>query len=130
MKQKKLIISLSVVLVVIIGVMAALLILNRPQVQEGSKEIAVTVIHKDETQRKIDISTDAEFLGDALFEKKLVTQEEYETGFYTIVDGEKADYNVDASFWWLKVNGKDATTGANEIAISDGDEIEFKYTVG
>ena len=72
MKNKKLIISLSIILVAIIAVFAAVVIATKPATVQGAKEITVTVVSKDKSSKVIDIDTDAEFLGDALYEEKIV----------------------------------------------------------
>ncbi len=132
MKNKKLLVILSIVLVVVIAAFAAIYIATKPETDKGDKEISVTVVTKDETEKVFNIDTDAEYLSEALVEEGILTKEEFEskTGMYTVVAGITADYNVDKSFWWVKVNGEDATVGMDSLAISNGDEFEIIYTVG
>jgi D-arabinose 1-dehydrogenase-like Zn-dependent alcohol dehydrogenase len=129
MKNKKLIISLSIILVAIIAVFAAVVIATKPATVQGAKEITVTVVSKDKSSKVIDIDTDAEFLGDALYEEKIVNEEEYKSGFYTVINGEKADYNVDKSWWCVTKNGEMTSVGMNEQSILDGDKFEITYTI-
>ena len=130
MKNKKLVVSLSVALAVTVAAFAAIMIINKPEIEVGAKNIAVTIVYADKTEKEIEINTDAEFLADALFEKELVIQEEYETGFYTEIDGVKADYNVDQSWWCLTKDGEMTSVGMNEQPINDGDQFEITYTAG
>lgn len=130
MKNKKLIIGLSVVVTVLIAVFASIMIITKPDTNDGSKNIEVTVVYKDETSKEFKISTDAEYLGDALFEEKLVTEAEYESGFYTEINGVKADFNVDQSWWCVTKDGEMTSVGMNEQVIADGDEFEITYTIG
>lgn len=128
MKKKGLIITLSIVMVVIIAVFGALFIINRMDTDKGSKDITVTVAYKDKTEKEFEISTDAEYLGDALHEKGLVSDEEYKTGFYTVIDGVRADYTADGAWWCITKGGEMVTKGANELPIADGESFEITYT--
>lgn len=130
MKNKKLVVALAVVLVCIATLFGVLWKFAKPKTVEGSKQITVAVISSDETENKYTIKTDAEYLGDALYEEKLITEEEYETGYYTVVDGVKADYNVDQSWWCVTKDGEMTTVGMNEQPIADGDKFEITYTIG
>ena len=105
MKKRGLIISLSVVLVLIIGVFVSLMISQKPETEAGAKEISVTVVFKDNSQKVYDIDTDAEFLSGALLEEELISKEEAESGFVTVVAGERADYNADGRWWCITKDG-------------------------
>ena len=129
MKNKKLIVALSVVVAVLIAAFASIMIIAKPKTNEGSKNIEVTVVYKDETSKEFKISTDAEYLGDALFEEKIVNEAEYATGFYTEINGVKADYNLDQSWWCVTKDGEMTSVGMNEQVIADGDEFEITYTI-
>ena len=129
MKNKKLIVALSVVAAVLIAAFASIMIIAKPKTNEGSKNIEVTVVYKDETSKEFKISTDAEYLGDALFEEKIVNEAEYATGFYTEINGVKADYNLDQSWWCVTKDGEMTSVGMNEQVIADGDEFEITYTI-
>ena len=78
MKNKK--ILAVVALVVVIALMAVLALTNKPQAQEGSKQVTITIIHKDGTVKNLEYKTDLEFLSQLLLEKELVTGYESETG--------------------------------------------------
>ena len=65
MKNKKLILGLSIGLVVLIALFSALFILNRPNTEEGAKQIGVTVVFADKSEKEYTIKTDAEYLADA-----------------------------------------------------------------
>ena len=128
MKKKGLIITLSVVLIAIIAVFGALIITHRDSFQKGDKDITVTVVYKDKTEKTHEISTDAENLGDALLEKGLVTEEEHKTGFYVTIDGVRADYTLDKAWWCVTKGGEMTTVGANDLPITDGDSFEITHT--
>ena len=128
MKKKGLIISLSVILVAIIAVFGALLAMNKLDFQKGDKDITVTVVYEDKTQKEFEISTDAENLGDALLQEGLVTEEEHKTGYYQHIDGVRADYTLDGAWWCVTKGGEMTTAGANELPIMDGDSFEITHT--
>lgn len=130
MKNKKIVVGLAALLVIIVAVFAAVFFATRPETQSGDKNITVTVVFADESKKEYEISTDAEYLGDALLEEKLVSEDEYKNGngLYTVIAGERADYTLDKSWWCLNIDGEMATVGINEQPISDGDSFELKNT--
>ena len=130
MKNKKLIISLAAVLVVIVAAFSVIFITMKSDTQKGDKNITVTVVFKDKSEKEFKINTDAEYLGDALLEEKIVSKDEYENGggMYTYIADERADYTLDKSWWCLTVGGEMATVGINEQPIADGDSFEITNT--
>ena len=97
-----------------------------PGVDPDLKTISVKVVHKDGTEKKIDIETKQQFLSGALNEKDLIV---LDGTFVTTVDGYTSDSS--AQEWWkIRVNGKDAMVGVTEQVINDGDQIELILTVG
>ncbi len=129
MKNKKLIAVLSCVLVVLIAAVAVVFITTRPETDDGTKEITVTVVSKEKEEKVFEIDTDAEYLGEALLEEKIVNEDEYASGFYTVINGKKADYNVDQSWWCVTKDGEMTSVGMNEQPILDGDKFEITYTI-
>ena len=130
MKNKKIIISLSVVLAVIIAAFAGIYIATRPETTTDKKTISVSVVFADKSDKDYTIETDAEYLADALNEKGLLDTKEYEKGdgLYTYIAGERADYTLDGSWWCVTKSGEMTTVGMNELAISDGDIFEITNT--
>lgn len=127
MKNKRLILGLSIGLVVLIALFSALFILNRPDTEEGSKQIGVTVVFADKSEKEYTIKTDAEYLADALLEKKII-EEKSKDGMYTVIAGERADYTLDGSWWCLSVNGEMASVGINDQPVTDGENYELTNT--
>lgn len=127
MKNKRLILGLSIGLVVLIALFSALFILNRPDTEEGSKQIGVTVVFADKSEKEYTIKTDAEYLADALLEEKII-EEKSKDGMYTVIAGERADYTLDGSWWCLSVNGKMASVGINDQPVTDGENYELTNT--
>ncbi len=129
-KKKNIIIAVAVLLVLVVG---ALLIwnANKPAAQPGGKNIVLEVVHKDGGSKEFPIRTDAETLRAALEQEGLISGSDSEYGLMVdTVDGEKADWSVDQSWWCLTKDGVMTETGVDGIMIADGDHYEFTYTVG
>ena len=90
--------------------------------------ITVKVIAKDKTEKTFTITTEKKNLGDALFEEGLVNEAEHKTGFYTYIDGVRADYTADKSWWCFTKGGETVMVGANDLEIADGETFEITNT--
>lgn len=118
-------------------VLAALLIVfgivwfnTRPETSAGSKTITIEVIHKDESKNTFTYKTEAEFLADVLVGEGLVEDNQDQYGLMIQeVDGERAVYEEDQSYWSILQNGEYAQQGASSLPIYDGDVISLVYTV-
>ncbi len=128
MQKKGLIITLSSIAVLIIAVFSAIIIIEMQKGEKGEKDITVTVVYANESQEGFKINTNAEFLADALLEHKLIKEDEYKSGFYSYINGVRADYSLDGGWWGVYVDDVLSNYGMNDIAISDGDKFEIKYT--
>ena len=130
MKNKKMLLA-AVALVVLIAILAAVYFVNRPGTAAGTKTIAVTVIHSDGSEKQFQYRTDEEYLGPVLLAEKLVEGENSQYGLTIyVVDGEKADWNENQSYWALYVGEEYATTGADSTPVGDGDHFKLVYTIG
>ena len=128
-KKKLLGIGLSVVLVV---VMALVYGKFREKPVEGSKNITIEVVNSKEESKVYELKTDAEYLLGAMEEAEGLTFEgeegEYGMSIMT-VNGETADFNVDASYWSFYVNDEYCNYGVSEQPVEDGDAFTIVYTV-
>ena len=80
MKQKKLVVGLISVLMVVMLLFTA----GCGEAQNNSsvtsnvadelKTMSVTVVYADESEKVFDIETDAEFLGEAMLDEKVITE--------------------------------------------------------
>ena len=130
MKNKKLVLA-AVALVALVAVMAGIWFATRPQTVQGAKEITVTVIHGDGTQKVFTYHTDEEFLGPVLLDNGLVVGEMGPYGLYIhAVDGERAVYETDGAYWSLMIGEDYAMSGADTTPIADGDTFSLVYTIG
>lgn len=67
-------------------------------------------------------TTDEANLGDYLTEAGIINGDEGEYGLYVKeVNGIKADYDTDGTYWKLQVNGEDSQVGVDSVEIEDGD---------
>ena len=129
MKNKKLILAV-IALVLVVAALAAVYFISRPSAQEGSKAFTVTVVHADGSEKKFDYRTDAEKLGAFLEEKGLIDSQGADQGMFHTVDGEKADWNVNQSYWAFYVGEDYAMTGIYDTDIEEGVTYKLVYTVG
>ena len=116
---------------VVLCVLAAILYQNfKPETTKGSKEITVTVIHADQSEKDFTYHTDAEYLGEVLLAEGLIDGEDGDYGlFVTTVDGEIAD-DAEQQWWCLTKNGETVNTGVDLTPIADGEHYELTMTEG
>ena len=128
--NKKIWIAL-IALVLVIAALVGVYVATRPDAQEGSKTITVTVVHKDGSEKVFTCHTDEEFLGPVLLTEKIVEGSMGDFGLYILsADGEVADYNVDQGWWALYEGDVQSVVGADAVAITDGGSYKLVYTIG
>lgn len=148
MKSKNLILAL-IALVAVAAVMIGVMIANKPAPAEPTtapttvpggtttpttvpvydKTITVTVVHGNGTEKVFTYQTNEYFLGAVLYAQGLI-EESSSAGMFDTADGEKADWNVDQSYWALYIGADYAMTGVNDTPIHDGDTFKLVYTRG
>lgn len=131
MKNKKVILA-AVALVVVIAIFAGVYVATRPAAQTGKKAFTVVVIHADGSEKTFEYRTDNEKvkLGAFLEEKGLIESEGADSGMFHTVDGEKADWNVNQSYWAFYLGEEYAMTGIYDTEIADGAVYKLVYTLG
>ena len=129
MKNKKRMIVV-IALVLVVAAMAAVYFVTRPTAQEGSKAFTVTVVHADGSEKKFEYRTDEEKLGAFLEAKGLIDSKGADQGMFHTVDGEKADWNVNQSYWAFYLGEEYATSGIYDTNITDGAVYKLVYTIG
>ena len=120
----------AVALCLVIALMVGIWFVTRPETQQGSKTITVTVVHADKSEKVFTYHTDAEYLGELLYAEKLIQAEGMDEGMFNIVDGEKADWNENKSYWSLYEGEEYAMQGVDTTPIKDGDSFKLVYTLG
>lgn len=131
MKKNDKIVAIGVaVLAVLLIVLGTVWSSTRPETSPDSKTITVEVVHKDESKNTFTYQTNAEYLADVLVEEGLVEDNQDQYGLLIQeVDGERAVYEEDSSYWSILQNGEYAQLGASSLPIYDGDVISLVYTV-
>ncbi len=125
----KRLIAAGVALIVLIAVFVGVYLAARPASGAGAKSITVEIVHSDGQEKTFTGRTDLEYLGQWLLEEKLVTQEEYDSGFYTLIDGESAVWTDEDHVYWALYEGEDyAMQGINETPLTDGGSYSLIYT--
>lgn len=129
-KNKKLLVSLLIICLAIVGFAGYKFALSSKQVQ-GTKEYTLTVRDTENTfNKKYEFKTEETSLGKDLDNRGIIKTDNSGTSrFVTGVDGKDAD--VSKKEWWnLKINGEDSQTGVDDTMINNGDNIEFILTTG
>lgn len=128
MKNKKIIIAV-VALLVVVAAMIGISIANKPETVEGGKNVTIVIVHADGTEKKLEYATDGEYLIDVLLEHELVTGYSSDEYGYTIesVDGVTADWATDGAYWALYEGEEYATTSAAGIVLEDGAVYKLVY---
>ena len=130
--NKKTIIALAVLLVLVIGAIVAYYAQRPPSParDESLITIEVAVTHGDGTVKDFSIRTDALNLRGALEQEELIAGDESEYGLYVkTVDGETADESQQ-QWWCFTKGGEMLMTGVDDTSIADGDHYEIVLTVG
>lgn len=129
MKNKKMILAV-IALVAVVAALLAVYFLARPQAQEGGKTFTVVVVHADGSEKTFEYSTDAEKLGAFLEEKGLIDSQGADPGMFHSVDGVRADWNENRSYWALYEGDNYANQGIFDTLITDGALFKLVYTIG
>ena len=128
--KKKQTLLLGAVLVALC-IFAGILYQNfKPETTDGKKDITVTVVHADQSEKDFTYHTDADYLGEVLLAEGLIAGEDGAYGlFVTMVDGETADEGKQ-QWWCLTKNGETVNTGVDQTPIADGGQYELTLTEG
>ena len=130
MKNKKLLIAV-VALVLVVAAMVGIYVSTRPEAVQGGKSVTVTVVHADGSSKDFAYRTDAEYLGEVIVSEGLVNGQDGPYGLYfDTVDGEKASWEENQSYWSILIGEEYATLGADSIPLEDGGVYKLVYTIG
>ncbi len=135
--NKKIVIA-AVALVAVVAVLLGIWWFTRPTPEpvdkkdgeEFAKTITVEVVHSDGTSKTFTYDTNADYLGEVLYGEGLIKAESIDEGMFNIVDGEKADWNENKSYWSLYQGEEYAMQGVDTTPINDGDTFKLVYTIG
>jgi hypothetical protein len=103
---------------------------TRPATTPGGKTISVEIIAPPAETKTLEISTNAEFLRQALEEQGLIQGDESAYGlFVTSVDGRTVDASKQ-EWWCFTKDGADLLTGVDSTPIQDGENYEITLMIG
>ena len=130
MHNKKMLLAIFA-LFLVMGMMFGLYTATRPETHAGNKSITVTVVHADGSSKDFVYTTNEEYLGPVLLAEELVAGEMNQYGLkIDTVDGEKASWEKNQSYWAILIGEEYATVGADGIVLTDGGEYSLVYTIG
>ena len=130
--NKKTIIALAVLLVLVIGAIVAYYTLRpaAPDRDAALVTIEVEVTHGDNTVKSFSIQMEALDLRAALEQEELIAGDESQYGlFVKTVDGETVDESQQ-QWWCFMKDGEMLPASVDETLIADGDHYEIVLTVG
>lgn len=94
---------------------------------EGKTQFTFVCEHIDGTKITFKINTDKTFLSEALKDVNLIEGEDSQYGLYVKkVNGITQDYDKDASYWALYIDGEYAQTGVDSTEIDSAKTYTFK----
>ena len=118
-----------IIAVLLVAAMAAAYFLTRPSGNDDLKDFTLVIVHKDGVEKKMEMRSDAEFLGPLLQEKGIIEGDMGDYGLYIKkVDGEKAVYEEDNAYWAFYVGEEYAVLGIDKTPIEDGATYKLVYT--
>lgn len=130
MKKKIIIISAAVILLTAL-ITAAAIKLSAPEPDSGTKSFTVVISYSGGRSESISITTDKKYMAEALLEKDIITQEEFDAqNGYTQINGAFADYEIDAAWWCLTEQGDTEQLDFDTLQPQSGRTYEIAYTIG
>ena len=92
---------------------------------------SVVVIHADGSEKTFSyIAEEDGTLGDFLEAEGVIESEGADDGMFHTVDGEKADWNANKSYWAFYIEDQYAMTGIYDTTITDCTVYRLVYTIG
>lgn len=90
----------------------------------------VVVVHGDKTEKTFSYTTEGTKLGAVLETEGLIQSQGADNGMFHTVDGERADWNENQSYWAFYIGEDYAMTGIYDTPVSDGAVYKLVYTIG
>lgn len=128
MKRATRILSLFLALMLTAAALLSLTSCDKPKGDDTEKTITVTVTDNEGKDTVFTITTTAPNLREALEQENLIEGEESSYGLYVkVVNGLRADYDLDGAYWSFYKDGELLMTGVDDTVIADGDNYQIKY---
>ena len=100
---------------------------GKQTVGEGSTSFDFQVTDAEGTTVSFTVKTDKTTVGEALSDAGLIEGEEGQYGLYVkTVNGVKADYDTDGTYWAFYIDGEYAMTGVDKTDINENSVYELK----
>ena len=128
--KKTAVIAGALILVVVAAILIIVYWKNSAPVQDGTKDITVEIVFSEDNIKTVPITTDAEYLNEALLQAGLIEEADDNMGLYETIDGVKADWDGKQEWWCVTKDGEMLFTGINETPVADGDHYEFTLAIG
>ena len=131
MNKKTTVIAL-IALVLLVAIVAAVYFLVGPgkNTDTGSTgSFTVVVVHADQSEKTYTYTATGK-LGAFLEAQGLIGSEGADPGMFHTVDGEKADWNENQSYWAFYLGDDYAMTGIYDTEIEAGTVYKLVYTIG
>ena len=129
--RKNIIIGVAA-LAAVVAVFAGIYFIFGAKPVAGSKSITIDVVNDKQGRTAYELTTDAEYLRQAMEEVEGLTFSGAEGEYGMMVDtvnGVKADYNENGAYWGFYVNGDYCNYGIDDQPVLDGDAFSIEYTV-
>ena len=128
--SKKGIVILAVVLAVCVAVAFGVYLATRPAGQAGDKTITVVIDAGDGNPKTTQVRTSEEFLGPMLVAENLASGDSGDFGLFITQAGGVTANDSRQEWWCITKGGAEVLTGADEIALADGEQFELTLTTG
>lgn len=119
------------ILVALIAVFAVIYFAFGAKPVVGSKSITIEVVSADATSKVYEVSTDAEYLRQAMEEAEGLEFSGTESQYgltVEVINGETTDFN-NGSYWSFYVNDGYCNYGIDTQPVMDGDAFKIVYEV-
>ena len=131
MNKKTTVIAL-IALVLLVAIVAAVYFLVGPgkaTEPASTGNFTVVVVHADQSEKTYTYTATGK-LGAFLEAQGLIGSEGADPGMFHTVDGEKADWNENQSYWAFYLGDDYAMTGIYDTEIEAGTVYKLVYTIG
>ncbi|MEG0570563.1 MAG: DUF4430 domain-containing protein [Oscillospiraceae bacterium] len=129
-KNKKGIIIILSLLLVMIGVVVFSVVYSKTKTQPGFKKITVEVCISPTEKKTFKIETDEEFLGNALIKEKIITVRQEELGMFITSANGRLVNEANQEWWSITKKGEMLTTGVDSTPMAHGDKFEITLKRG
>lgn len=103
-----------------------------PQATAGTKHLTIDVVYEDSSMDTYPVTTDAEYLEEALEEIEELTVDGSRTEQFGLmilsVNGIRAEYTKDHAYWAVLLNGEPSSYGISGQPVQDGEHYQLVYT--